>query len=97
MLKPDVDVVFLEVARVHAPLHNLYYIVQRTALPPHGESIGNLDVLVTGEPEVNEPLAVEQTSSLLQQRNPPPIVLNQIIVGRRDVDHALLNRERGNP
>ena len=36
------------------------------------------------EAEVNKPFLVEQPRRLLQQLNPPPVVLDQVVVGRKD-------------
>ena len=38
-------------------------------------------LLMPGEAEVDEPFLVEQPRRLLQQLNPPPVVLDQVVVG----------------
>ena len=48
-----------------------------------------LTLFVAGEAEVDEPLAVEQPSRFLQQRNPPPVVLDQVVVGGEDTGYAV--------
>ena len=47
---------------------------------------------MAGEAEVNKPLLVEQPRRLFQQLNPPPIVLDQIVVGGEDGGDADLYR-----
>ncbi|KAF5425531.1 MAG: hypothetical protein C5S41_03810, partial [Candidatus Methanomarinus sp.] len=41
---------------------------------------------MAGEAEVNEPLPIEQPRRLLQQLNPPLVVLDQVVVGGEDGD-----------
>ena len=84
MLKTNVNIVFFEVRRFHAFLHNLNYIAQSTPLPPLGEAVDDLDMFVAGEPEANEPLAVEKTRRLLQQRNSPAVIFDQVVVVGED-------------
>ena len=63
--------------------------------PPHRNTVNNLDVFVTGEAKVDEPFTVKESSRLLQQRNSPPVVLHQIVVGGKDVgDIFLYDRRR---
>ena len=81
MLKSNVDIVFVEVGRPHAFPHNLNYIAQCPPLPAFGEAVDDLDVFVAGEAEVDKPFAVEQPRRLFQQRNPAPVVLDQVVVG----------------
>ena len=90
MLKTNVNIVFFEVGRFHAFLHNLNYIAQSTPLPLLGEAVGDLEVFVAGEPEVNEPLAVEKTRRLLQQCNSPPVIVDQVVVGGEEGDDIVL-------
>ena len=53
------------------------------------------DVLVAGEPEVDEPLPVDRPSHLLQQLDPPPVVLDQVIDRAEDRgDRSLRRRDR---
>ena len=75
-----------------APASKAYPLGQRLACLDHpiGEAICGPDVFVTGETEVDEPLAVEQPRRPLQQRDPPPIALNQIIIGGEDLDKEIL-------
>ena len=49
--------------------------------PSLRKTIDDLSMFVVGEVEADEPLAVEQPRRLLQQRNPPLVVLDQVIVG----------------
>ena len=51
------------------------------SLPPLGKAVDDLDVFVAREAEVDEPLAVEHPRRFLQQRNPAPVVLDQVVVG----------------
>ena len=67
------------------------------ALPPLGEAVDDLDVFVAGEAEVDEPLAVEQPRRLLQQDNPPPVGLDQIVIGGEDVGDLLLHFDGRTP
>src|SRR5690349_769398 len=67
------------------------HVCQWPPLPPLGQSVDNLDVFVAGETEADEPLTVEYPRCFLQQRNSPPIVLYQVVVGREDIcDSSLL-------
>ena len=43
---------------------------ERLPLPPLRDAINDLDVLMAGEAQVDEPLAVEQPRGLFQQRDP---------------------------
>ena len=62
----------------------------RQPLPPLG-AVCYLDVFVAGEAEVDEPFTIEQPSAAFsQQRNPPPVVLDQVVVGGEDVGNFLL-------
>ena len=53
-------------------------------------------VLVAGEAELDEPLAVEVLRHLLQNLDPPQVVLDQVVVGREDRGDFPLRGERGN-
>src|SRR5262249_39139331 len=46
---------------------------------------------MAGETKADEPLPVKLLRCLLQQRHPPPVIVDQIIVGREDVGDATLN------
>ena len=48
--------------------------------PSLGQTINDLGVLMAREAEVDEPLAVEHPRRFLQQRYPPPVVLDQVVV-----------------
>ena len=52
-------------------------------------------VLVAGEAEVDEPLAVEGAGHRLQNLDAPLAILDQIVVGRQDARDALLGGEGG--
>ena len=62
------------------------------SLPTLRHAVGDAGVLVAGEAEADEPLAIELPRRLLQQRHPPPVVLDQVVVGGEDVGNALLMR-----
>ena len=55
--------------------------------------IDELDVLVAGEAEVDEPLAVDRLRHLLQDLDAPGVVLDQVVVGREDVGDPALDVE----
>ncbi len=65
-------------------------------LPPVGDAVDDLDVFVAGEAEVHEPLAVEPPRCLLQKPNPPPVALDQVVVGGEGLANAGLSFERWN-
>src|SRR5436309_12704949 len=54
-------------------------------------AVDDASVLVAGEAEADEPLAIELPRRVLQQRHSPPVVLDQVVVGREDVGDAILN------
>jgi hypothetical protein len=58
--------------------------------PPLGQAINDLDVFMAGEAEVDEPLAVEHPRRLLQQHDPLPVILDEVVIGGEDRDHPLL-------
>ena len=67
---------------------------RRLEMPPTiGDTLRALDVLMPWKAEVDEPLAVEEPCRLLQQRNPPPVSFDQVIVASEDVGHPLLYRQ----
>ena len=82
MLKADVNVVILEIRRPYAILNDVDEFTKRPVLPSLGGTIAGLHVFMAGESEADEPLAVEQPRRFLQQRNPLPVVLDQVVVGR---------------
>ena len=53
------------------------------------------DVLVAGEAEVDEPLAVDRPRHLLQHLNPPPVVLDQVVERAEDRCDRLLGSTVG--
>ena len=53
---------------------------KRLTLPPLRHAVGDAGVLVAGEAEADEPLAVELARRLLQQPHPSPVVLDQVVV-----------------
>src|SRR5207302_2027706 len=65
------------------------------SLPPFRHAAGYASVLVAGEAEADEPLAVELPRRLLQDGHPPPVVLDQVVVGGEDIGDALLLMQRG--
>ena len=74
-----------EIGRLYSISHYLDDITKRHAAPiPRRHAVDDLDLFVAGEAEVDEPLAVEQPSSLLQQHNTPSVVLDQFVVGGED-------------
>ena len=60
----------------------------RRLLPPFRHPVGDGVVFVAGEAEANEPLLVELPRRLLQQPHPPPVVLDQVVVGGEDVSDS---------
>lgn len=54
-------------------------------------------MFVAREAESDEPFLVEFPRRLLQQRHPPPVVLNQVVVGGKRFDDSFLNRTVWNP
>ena len=68
-------------------------------LPPlRNPAEGGIDeagVLVAGEAELDEPLAVEVLRHLLQNLDPPQVVLDQVVVGRENRRDFPLRGERG--
>ena len=52
-------------------------------------------MFVAGEAEVNEPLPIEQPRRLLQQLNPPSVVLDQVVVGGEDGGDDVLRFKGG--
>jgi|GEM_PF-7131014 len=51
---------------------------------------------MSGEAEVDEPLAVEGAGHGLQNPDAPLTVLDQLVVGGEDAGDAALNRQRRN-
>ena len=91
MLKTDVNIVLFEVGRSYGLLHNLYNIAQCTPIPPLGEAVYEFDVFVAGGAKVNEPFVVEQSRRLLHQRNPPSVVVDQVVIGGEDLSNLVLS------
>jgi hypothetical protein len=60
---------------------------------PSGDADARM-VLVAGEAEVDEPLAVEGAGHRLQDLDAPLAVFDQVVVGGEDAGDAALNRER---
>lgn len=69
-------------------------ITDSTPLPPLRHAVDDLDVLVTGKAEADEPLLVQQARRLLQQLNPPSVVLDHVVVGGEDGNNAVLRGVR---
>ena len=56
--------------------------------------IDERDFFVSGEAEVDEPLAVERAGHLFQNLDAPLVVFDQIVVGRQDARDPALDRKR---
>ena len=65
-------------------------------LPTFRDSVDDVGMFMAGEAEADEPLLVEQSSRLLQQGHPPPVVLYQVIVRGEHIGDFLLDRSRRN-
>src|SRR5204863_9888082 len=63
---------------------------QRPPFPAFRHAVNSAGVLVAREAEADEPLAVELPPCLLQQRHPPPVVLDQVVVGGENLANAAL-------
>jgi hypothetical protein len=50
-----------------------------------------LDLLVAGEAEVGEPLAVDRLRHFLQDLDPPRIAIDQVVVSRESCSNSLLD------
>ncbi len=61
-----------------------------------GDAVGDGDVFVTGEAEVDEPLFLEQPRRLLQQLDPTTVVLDQVVIRGKDFNGAILNWHQWN-
>src|SRR5205823_5357597 len=70
---------------------------ERGPLPPLGHALRDARVLVAREPVVDKPLAVEQPRRIFEKRHPPPVVLDEVVVGGEDVGDAPLNRDGRDP
>jgi hypothetical protein len=70
-------------------------ILKLTGVPPLRNppdfGVDERHVLVAGEAEVDEPLLVQRPRHLLQDRDPPRVVLDQVVIGREDRGDPLLN------
>ena len=84
------NVVIGEMRRLYDVLNDVDNIIKAPSLPPLGEAVGDLDMFVAGEAEVDEPLAVKKSRRLLQQRNTPLVVLDQVVVGGDNLNEAFL-------
>jgi hypothetical protein len=69
-------VALLVVLRRNATAQKLAQLLNAALLPPLGEAIDDLDMFVAGESEADEPLAVKHSRRLLQQPNPPPVIID---------------------
>src|SRR3569832_71288 len=58
--------------------------------PTLRNAFGDGGMFMAGEAEEDEPLAVELPRRVFQQRHPPPVVFDQIVVGGKNVGDALL-------
>ena len=54
-------------------------------------AVHDAGVLVAGEAEADQPLAVQLQRRFLQQRHPPAVVLDQVVVGGENIGDALLD------
>lgn len=60
------------------------YLPKRLFLLSLRHAVGDLDVFMAREAEVDKPFFVEQPRRLLQKLNPPPVVFDQVVVGGED-------------
>src|SRR5579871_846829 len=58
-------------------------VFKGNALPPARNDGARDRVFVAREAEADEPLFVKQPRRLLQQRHPPAVVFDQVVVGRK--------------
>src|SRR5205814_7669393 len=89
-----------EVRQLHRPVVNfirefrrwidVHCVWRGNSLPSFGHAIGDTGVLVAGKSKADEPLAIELPPCLLQQRHPPPVVLDQVVVGGENLANAAL-------
>ena len=49
--------------------------------PPIRQAVDDACLLMAGEAEADKPLLIQQSHRLLQQRHPPPVVFDQVVVG----------------
>ena len=63
--------------------------------PPLGEAIDNGRGLVTGEPEIDEPLLVEALGSILTELDLLSVVLDELVIGREHVRDSTMGFEVG--
>src|SRR5579862_494239 len=73
------------------PSSNCAQVTEDLRRPSVRHAVCDAGVLVAGEAETDEPLAVELSCHLFQERHSPPVVLDQAIVIGKDVYNALLN------
>lgn len=64
-----------------AATENIHNLKGGFPLPPLRDAVDDWGVLVAGEAEADKLFLVEQPCRLLQQLNPPPVVLDQGVVG----------------
>src|SRR5258708_7379729 len=96
MLKADIRRIRFKIFRQHGLANLRAYLAENPALPSLREAVDDPCMFVAGEAEADEPLAVKQARRLLQQRHPPSVVRDQVIVGRKDTDDHLLHATRWN-
>jgi hypothetical protein len=65
-------------------------VLKRCAFPSLRRAVGDAGVFVAGEAEADEPFSVKLSRCILQQRHPPPIVLDQVVVGGEDFSDSPL-------
>src|SRR6266699_732744 len=64
---------------------------KRPALPSLRHAVHDASVFMAREAKAYEPLAIEPPRGILQERHPPPVVLDQVVVGGNDRYYATLN------
>ena len=72
------------------PHHDFGKFNERPPFPTLWDALYDCYLLVTGEAEVNEPLAIEKPRRLLQQRNPPSVIFHQVVIDGEDRDDSTL-------
>src|SRR5258705_13896157 len=71
----------------------LIYLLNGHTFPALWELACKIVEFVSWKSEANKPLIEQPPRHLLQQRNPPPVHLDQVIIGSQDGGDALLDRK----
>jgi hypothetical protein len=69
-------------------------VLECCALPPFRQAVDDPGVLAAWETEPDKPLPVKLPRCVFQQLHPPPIVLDQIVIGRKNISDPLLDWTR---